>query len=430
MKTLNNMQNISAVLQAIQKEQSRADNTIHMTANENLMSKTARYFLSSNLGYRYHVGTYDDQPDLATAPFYLVHNELVLRGLPSVFALEEIARLYANKMFNANYCDFKPLSGMHAVFCILSTATKPRDCVYVFPKASVAHHATVSLLNNIDRKVCFLPWNVKEVTIDLDQLAKQVKLNKPDVIFFDFGTTFYPLPIKEIRQIVGDEVLIIYDGSHVLGLIAGEMFQNPLEEGCDILIGNTHKTFPGPQKAMLTFKDEGLGRKISKRLFESAISTQHTHHAIALYISIIEMMEHGRDYAAQIVKNNHALSKALIANGFEIFSRNNELPCSHMLAITGGFPKNNHHACAELQKSNISTNSKNICGFDAIRLGIQEITYRGMKEQDMLKIATFFKEIIQNNNKQIVSEIQEFNNQFNQLPYTLDDCFAKIIQEK
>jgi glycine hydroxymethyltransferase len=425
--TLTNMQNVSAVLQRIQQEQSCAANTIHMTANENVMSKTAEHFMASNLSYRYHFGTYDEQPNLQEERFYIFKQSLALRCLPSVFALEEQARFCANKMFSANYCDFKPLSGMHAVFCILSTATKPGDCVYVFTKGSVEHHATISILNNIGRKIFFIPWCAKDVTIDLEQLANQVKLNKPDAILFDFGVPFYPLPIKQVRQIVGDEVLMIYDGSHLLGLIAGGQFQNPLVEGCDVLIGNTHKTFPGPQKAMLMFKDEKFGRNISDQMFKSALSTQHTHHTIALYISILEMMEHGHNYAAQIVENNHALAKALISTGFKIFGRDNELPATHMIAIIGGFPKDHHHACAELQKSNISTNSRIVCGFNAVRLGVQEVTYRGMKAKDMLQLADFFKQIILDGKKQITAEVQNFNKKFNQRPYSFDDFLAEII---
>jgi glycine/serine hydroxymethyltransferase len=421
-----NLNTIGDILLNIKEEQLSSNKVLHMTANENVMSKTAEHFMNSNLSYRYHAGTYDEQEGLLKSRFYKVNNALMLRCLPSVFALEEQARICANELFHASFCDFRLLSGMSAVVCMITTITQPGDCVYVFTKESVAHNATVNLLNSLGRKVYFIPWNFKEVTIDLDQLAKQVKKNPPHTVLFDYGTPFYPLPIKEVREIVGNEVIMIYDASHVLGLIAGGQFQNPLEEGCDIIIGNTHKTFPGPQKGVHLYKDEKLGRRIFEQLFKSVLSAQHTHHTIALYITMVEMMLYGKDYAAQIVKNNHALSKALLSHGFKIFSRDKELPLSHMLAIIGGFPTDNHDACAALHESCIITNSRKLFDIPAVRLGVQEPTRRGMKESDMQQIADFYKSIIIDG-KNMTLEVQEFISKFNKISYSIDPFFEKII---
>ena len=415
------------LLLKLQNEEKRNTATLHMTANENVMSRTARSFLSSNLSYRYYSDTYAKEDDLTDVKYYTV-GQAMYRGLPAVYEFELLARGAANKMFNANFSDFCPLSGMNAVICILTTITKPGDKVFIFTPESLGHHSTKIVLQNIGREVLFIPWDNEKLCIDIERFAKEFSKNNDATIFLDLGTTFYPLPLKKIRQIVGTKTKVIYDGSHVLGLIAGGQFQNPLQEGCDILIGNTHKTFPGPQKAMMLYKDEDLGRRIASELFRSVVSSQHTHHALALYVTIMEMAAHGKLYAEQIVKNADAFSRELISQGFDIITRKEQLPVSHMVGIKGGFPRDNQSSAVLLYKADISCNTKKIFGDNSIRIGVQELTRRGMKEEEMMSIARFFKRIIIDEDTSTALEIQELNNRFNKVIYSLDSEYQQYVK--
>lgn len=401
-------------------EEANSNNTLHMTANENVISKTAKSFLSSELSFRYYSDTYENNRNLSEAKYYLFSGAMY-RGLPTVYNLEQFALESANKMFSAGFTNFLPLSGIHAVLSVFLMMTKVNSKICIFSPGSLGHHATASIIESIGRKVVYIPWCKEELNIHLGKFAKVLKKEKPEVIFLDLGTAFYPLPIAEIRKIAGEDTLIIYDGSHVLGLIAGQRFQNPLKEGCDVLIGNTHKTFPGPQKGMLMFKNAETGRKISQAMLNSVVSSQHTHHAISLYITIFEMEQYGEIYASQIIKNCQALFKDLSDFGFTMISREGKLPTSHMIAIKGRFNANNHHACAALQECNISTNSKKIFGTDVIRLGVQELTRRGMKEKEMKQIAFFFSEIILNGNMNVAEQVKDFNKRFDKIEYSFDD---------
>lgn len=417
-----NMADIKNNFRSILLEQDRNKRTINLTANENAISKAASYFLSSDFSSRYYVGS--SYQDSTKDDIIRMMNGFMFRTFPSICELEERAASCMEKMFKVNYCDSKPLSGLNAVFCILSSMTKPGDRVYVFTAQTVGHHGTAPLLERIGRKVSFFPWSNEDFTIDLDKFKEEVKKNKPDLLHFDHSTPMYSLPIKEIREIVGKDTPMIYDGSHVLGLIAGGQFQNPIEEGCDILIGSTHKSFPGPHKAVLMYADKALGEKVGDQVFEHAVSSQHLHHALAFYITALEMMAHGRSYAEQIVKNSHALSKALQAEGFKLVGRANEYSNSHIVGICGDFPDGHHKACLRLHECYISSNSKKMFGLDAIRLGVQEATRRGMKEKEMGQIASFFRRIIVDKepNNLIAEEVIKFREKFNNVEFTLDDA--------
>lgn len=410
-------------VKALFAEQDRSKRTLHLTANENIMSKTARSFLSSNFSYRYYAGNYY-QNGQKNASCCIVKG-LMMRNFPALCELEERARECMNSMFHANYCDFKPLSGVHAVFCIISAVSKPGDRVCIFTGQSVGHHATVPILHHLGRKISYFPWSFENFDIDLERFKQEVRVNKPDLVYFDYGTPLYSLPIRKIRDIVGQETMMIYDGSHVLGLIAGGKFQDPLKEGCNILAGNTHKTFFGPQKAVLLYRDSDLGLKIADQLFEHAVSSQHAHHAVALYITAMEMMTHGREYAEQIISNSHALSRALSSAGFGLIKRCDRYSDSHLIAISGPFPEGNHAACRRLHECGISTNSRNIFGVEALRIGVQEITRRGMKENNMEEIARFFKRTVldMEDAHSVSKEVDEFNQRFEGIKYTLDEHF-------
>ena len=55
---------------------------------------------------------------------------------------------------------------------------------------------------------------------------------------------------------------------HVLGLIAGGEFQDPLREGADVMTGSSHKTFPGPQGGFVLSDsdDEKFHRKLNNSI--------------------------------------------------------------------------------------------------------------------------------------------------------------------
>jgi len=177
----------------------------------------------------------------------------------------------------------------------------------------------------------------------------------------------------------------------------------------------------------LMYKDMKFGMEVADKLFEHAVSSQHLHHSIALYITAVEMMVHAKSYAEQIVKNSHVLSKALIEEGFNLEGRNGTFSDSHLIAITGDFPNGNESACRRLHDCNISTNSRKIFGKSILRIGVQELTRRGMKEKDMKVVAEFFKDIILNEKpvNLMADKVKDFNSQFKGVEYTLDDVFMK-----
>ena len=62
----------------------------------------------------------------------------------------------------------------------------------------------------------------------------------------------FPEPVKDFSKICEEKgIILIYDAAHVLGLIAGGLFQDPLGEGAFIMTGSTHKTYFGSQRGIV-----------------------------------------------------------------------------------------------------------------------------------------------------------------------------------
>lgn len=409
------------VLSGVIENEEDSKNTLHLTANENKLSRLSTSFMLSDLSQRYHLGTFEEHG----VNKVITRGDFIFRGLPQLYKLEYLASKAAENMFHSKLVDFRPLSGLHATLSLLSTVSTPSDVIYSLPPIAGGHASTQKLINRIGRKSHFISWDMKNCTVDLDEFKKNIKQYPGKIILLDCGDPLYKLPVAEIRLIVGNEVLILYDASHTYGLIAGNQFQSPLCEGSDILFGNTHKTFPGPQKGMINFKNKDFGYMISEKIGSSMLSSQHTHHAIALYITILEMQAFGESYAKQVIANAKYLAKALVEYGLAVFNIKGNYTDSHMLLLDCGSMHDCDFFCKELHNCNISTNTRYVYGKKYIRIGVQEVTRLGMKEEEMRLIARFIFLIIRK--KQPLLEIQHqvvnLKSKFKKICFSFDQNF-------
>jgi glycine hydroxymethyltransferase len=223
-------------------------------------------------------------------------------------------------------------------------------------------------------------------------------------------------------------VLCVFDGAHVLGLIAGKQFQDPVAEGCDILLGSTHKTFFGPQRGVvLSNLPDDKWKRIDKLAFPGCLSNHHLFTLPPLLVATYEMIEFGQTYAKQVVANAQAFAKGLDAAGFDVQLKEFGFTRSHQVAVDvkkqgGG------RDCAEKLEANDIICNYNLLPHDdpkavmkpsGLRLGVQEMTHWGMKEAEMAEIARFFKECLIDG-KTVKGELNKFRGRFVDVKYSFD----------
>lgn len=406
------MTNISQLLQPIRQEEARNDQLLHLTANESQMSETARRFLGSKISERYYMGAgVDGVVDLH--PFTAL-------GLPGVDALVVAAQKAAREMLGAVAVNLNCLSGVHAMMCAILSTTEPSDVVMTVHHDHGGHFATKGILQRVGRKHIFASYDLKQLKFDAKKIAQDFKKAKAKAFYMDVSYYLNPHNLEEIRAALGEEVIIIFDASHTMGLIMGQTFQSPLKEGANVICANTHKTLPGPQKGMIAFRDKKLAAKANDIINSCLYSSPHTHHMIALAVTILEMKEFGQDYARQVVANSNALGQAFVDLGYDVRKAN-----------TGRFSENHQtHIFIDdrgdyltlfkrLFSNHISTNIDNPLGDRFfIRLGTQEITRRGMKEKDMKTIAQLIDQSLQG--EDIKKQVIDFNKKFTKIYYSFD----------
>lgn len=363
--------------------------SINLNANENSMSKTARQMLAGSLEGFYELSGALDAEEEGLGLETAVKGDLMYRNLPALKKFLLQGQRALQRMLGAQFIDARPLSGVHAMECALLTFSEPGNQVWSLSPAFGGHFATQYIAQRSGRKSSFLPWDQRRVDIDFAALDKTEEV--PDLIFLDQSLCLKPLSIRRLRERFPSS-LIVYDASHTLGLILGQGWPNPFDCGADVVQGNTHKTFPGPQKAMIAVRNPALAQRLTASLSAGLVSSQHTHHAAALAVTALEMESFGRGYVRQLKQNTQVLSRLLAVEGFAVMGEG--LPQGHMLFVqppSGTI--DSYELCRRLMKAGIASNARMMCGSPWLRLGTQEVTRRGGKGFEMLQLALFISEL-------------------------------------
>ncbi len=399
------------IIKDLEKIEKRNKDFLHLTANENVISNTARKYLSSELGNRYFLGS---------GKKGIVRNKaLELLGLEEVDKLVNKAEGSANKILGASLTSFNLLSGINAMTSLMLAISKPNDVIMTLNPDFGGHFITKSIIERIGRKQ-IVTQHKDNGEIDIKKTVDLLNKNKSKVLYLDSMSVLNRFPLSEIRSMMKNEGRLIFDASHTMGLIMGGQYQSPLKEGADIIVGNSHKTFPGPHKAIIAFKNKNYGKRVMSVINNCLISTVQTSNLIALAITVLEMEKFGKSYAKQIMLNSQKLAKEIESKGYDLIrSSNNSYTYNHQIHISFKNIKDSKTLMDSFYKNNISINViKPGQPNSFIRLGTQEITRRGMKEKDMIKIAEFFDKSIKREN--IKNEVLRFNKKFKKIHYSFD----------
>lgn len=366
---------------------------LHLTPNENILSKTARRFYDDQISDRYYFGKTLNGKNVDLYGFTAL-------GYPNIDILVESAEHVLAKRFSAAGANLSPISGIHAMMCILASATVAGDTVLTLSSRAGGHYATRHILRLFGRIPLDIPYDHENNDIDFSKTAELVKQSQSKAIYLDPAYSLGNTDVAKLRQAVGDDVLIIYDASHTLGLMMGGVYPNPIASGVDIICANTHKTLPGPHKGIIIYKDKRLQTKIDTILKDGMYSSVHTGSLIALAITILEMDVYGERYAKQIVANANSLGKHLESLGLHLIkSTQGVYTGTHQLHLLTKDIGPYVELYERLYDANIAVafDKPGIFHYgEFIRIGVQEITRRGAKEDDMKCLARMIQNVLTN----------------------------------
>jgi len=371
---------------------------INLIPSENVTSPAVRSLLGSELGHRY---TSRDK-------FYM--------GTRFLDEVERRGEELAIKVFDSETADLRPLSGHIADLVFLSCFTKPNDTILCVSAADGGYPGIWK--NGIPKflklNTMGFPFSKANMNINVQETIDLMLQRRPKTVIFGASLFLFPHPIKELVKAAKEiDAQVAFDGSHVLGLIAGRKFQLPLKEGASVLFGSTHKSFFGPQGGII-LADKEHGAEIKRQIHPTFVDNAHWNRVAALTVALAEMLQFGRAYAEQVVKNAQVLAKTLAETGFPVACQNLGFTKSHQVFLDFGGYKQGMTVAKRLEKANIIAD----CG---VRLGTNEVTRRGMKKAEVLKIAEFMKRasIDREDPVAIKPEVEKFMEDFQKIEY----CF-------
>jgi len=363
-----------------------------MIASENIVSPAVRDIVVSDLHGRYAEG-------LPGKRYY--------QGCEDFDTIEALGIELAREVFGASFANIQSISGTVSNIGALKALAKPGDNITAVSTADGGHisHARMGAVGLRDLTLTTYPWNEERMEPDVDAACKTIREVEPKVALFGQSVFLFPTPMKEMAAAAKEVgASVMYDGAHVLGLIAGGQFQDPLREGADVMTGSSHKTFPGPQGGFLlsSSEDPAFHRKLNNAMFPGVCSSYHLHHVAGKVMALAEFKEYGAAYAKDIVANAQAFAAALAGEGFDVLAESRGYTASHQVLTRHGELDSGAGAKAaqKLEQAGIITNMNMLPGDtkalapSGLRLGVQELTRVGFTTDEMQDVAKFYARVL------------------------------------
>jgi glycine hydroxymethyltransferase len=338
--------------------------------------------------------------------------------------VENLARERAKQLFGAEHANVQPHSGSQANAAAYAAVLQPGDTILGLDLSHgghLTHGHKLSFSGKLYRPTFYGVRKDTEM-IDYDELEAIAEREKPKVIIG--GGSAYPRlwDFARMRQIA-DKVgaVYIFDMAHIAGLVAGGVHPSPVPHA-QITTTTTHKTLRGP-RAGLILCGQALAAAVDKAVFPGQQGGPLVHIVAAKAVALGEALRpEFKSYAMQVVANAKVLAGTLQMAGFRIVSGGTD---NHLMLVDV-FQKGILGSEAELAlgKAGITVN-KNTIPYDTnpplkasgIRIGTPALTTRGMKEAEMVVIATWIAKALDRRNddaalERIRKEVAELANRF------------------
>ncbi|MFH0936677.1 MAG: serine hydroxymethyltransferase [Candidatus Daviesbacteria bacterium] len=394
---------VNKFFELIKLEEQRQRNGLEMIPSENYVSRDILKALGSILVDKYSEGF----PHVR----YYGGNEIIDQ-------VEEETKRLANELFGTKHAIVQPYSGSPANLAVDLGLVEPGGVILGMGLSSgghLTHGASVSYTGKLFKAINYGVG--KDGKIDFEEVEKLAREHKPKLIWA--GITAYPyiLDFEKFEKIADDVgAYLVADISHLAGLIIGGVHPSPVNF-VDIITTTTHKTLRGPRGAMILVTEKGLKKdpdivsKLEKSVFPGLQGGPHNNQTAAIGIALQEAATpEFKEYAAQIVQNAKVLAENL-----GTYTEN------HLLLWDlekFGFGMG-YQAQVALEVAGITVNKNTVPGEKAspfypsgIRLGTAALTSRGMKEEEMKKIATWIKLALEEIKGHDLPKVQEERREF------------------
>ena len=395
------------VAAACHSELERQQHNIELIASENIVSKAVLLAAGGVLTNKYAEG---------------YPGKRYYGGCEYVDVVENIARERAKKLFGAEHANVQPHCGASANLAVFFALLNPGDTVMGMNLQQGGHLSHGSPVNISGKYFNVVPYGVNDETemIDYDEMRRIALECKPKMIIAGASAYSRIIDFKRCREIA-DEVgaYLMVDMAHIAGLVAAGLHTSPVPFA-DVVTTTTHKTLRGPRGGMILCREE-FAKQIDKAVFPGTQGGPLMHIIAAKAVALGEAMTpEFKEYQTQIAKNAKTLCGALINEGLDIVSggTDNHLMLLKLIknGITGKeLEKRLDEVHITANKNTVPNDPQSPFITSGVRLGTPAVTTRGFKEPEMLKIAKWISDAVNdfdNSKERIAAEVSELCSHF------------------
>ena len=351
--------------------------TIPLCAAENVMSDFAKLPLGADFQERYIMGS--------AYEFIMDDNNFI--GAEYLLPYYKMISDLGSELFRAKYTDVRTLTGMNAVNMLATALMKRDDNIMILGKQWGGHASMAPTFERLGANVFEAPYDLEKYDFDYEALNREVK--EKNIGFLNIAPSDILFP-HDFEKIDDSNLIVMFDYSQILGLIAADLLPNPLDKMKNaILFGGTHKTIPGPAHGIIMTNNDELYKIIDTEINPKYLRNVQMHQVVSLLCTMIEMKYFGRQYQENTVRTGNLLGSELEKYKFNVIKRNGIYTQTHQLFLE--MPKNEMMFMfnnAVQEHITLNPKKKNLFhGGFGIRLGQQEIARYNWDDDVICNIA-------------------------------------------
>lgn len=378
---MNDFYNFEKIFSILDNLELFQQSRIPLCAAENVISNFCKLPLDGDVQERYIMGNYYT---------YSEKNNFI--GSQYLVPIYEQIHNVCKILFDTKFTDARTLSGMNCITTLLMSLTHNGDKIAILSPASGGHPSILPVCERLGLHVIELPYDYINFDLNYEEANYIIKAEKIPYILLAPSDIIKPMDIQKLTL---DNSILLYDISQIMGLISGKQIDNPLKISSNIvLLGGTHKTLPGPASGIIMTNNEEIHQTIEKNINPKYLRHTQMHQVISLLFALIESKVYGQEYAKNIVLTSNTLGKILKQKGFQMLHPKEYYSNTHQLFIKCTFNEMNQiYYNASKYGVTLNTKEKKLFGNTGIRLGTQEITRYGWKEDTLEMLGEILHEL-------------------------------------
>lgn len=386
----------SELYESMLKELNRQQHNLELIASENIVSEAVLAAAGTFYTNKYAEG---------------YPGKRYYGGCEYVDIAEQLAIKRAKQLFGVKYANVQPHCGSNANFAAYYALLNSGDTILGMTLADGGHLTHGAKVNMSGKLFNCVGYGIDPETelIDYDKVREIALECRPKLIVA--GASAYPrfIDYKKFREIA-DEVgaYLMADIAHVAGMVAVGLHPSPVGYA-HVITSTTHKTLRGPRGGLILCDDEEIAKKINKAVFPGSQGGPLMHIIAAKAVAFKEALSpEFKTYQEQILKNAKAMADRLTKRGLRLVSGGTD---NHMILVNlVGSGVNGKQLESWLDMAHITVNKNSVPNeplppslTSGIRVGTPAVTTRGMKEDDMIKIADMIADVVEGGESAIES---------------------------